>query len=63
VWHFESHDKSRNASLGSNLIASWKTGSIYFVVGIVQHGPNLPKLNHSSVITGFFASLAKDDGD
>ena len=38
MWRIESHDEPRNARLGSNLITSWKPGSIYFVVGIVQHG-------------------------
>ena len=38
MWRIESHDEPRNARLASNLITSWKPGSIYFVVGIVQHG-------------------------
>ena len=55
MWHFESHDKSRNASLGSNLIASWKTGSIYFVVGIVQHGLGL-----TPIVDRFMKSIRRD---
>ena len=48
MWRIESHDEPRNARLASNLITSWKPGSIYFVVGIVQHGRSGVILNTAS---------------